>query len=135
MAEDSRDSLLCDALLAEDPERFKKLMHEAVPDVPPLHELEAMAERRSKAMQTEIELYEYRDVRDFVHWILKILREEHGYSRVKAKALLKASGILEPFRARDARMGSYILHRSVDDWVDRILERPHKKIYHYDNCL
>ena len=69
-----------------------------------------------------------RDVREFLGWILRILRER-GCDRSEAKMLVRKSGLIDVFR-NDKKSASFIMHRDVDAWCDDILEAKGRQLVH-----
>ena len=67
------------------------------------------------------------NVREFLGWILRILRE-HGCDRAEAKSLVRKSGLIDVLTG-DPETASYIMHRDVDDWCDRILAKKGKRLF------
>lgn len=68
------------------------------------------------------------DVRGFLGWVLRILRE-NGCGRAEAKNLVRKSGLIEVFQ-KDRKSASFIMHRDVDDWADEILKARGKRLVH-----
>ena len=68
------------------------------------------------------------DVREFLGWILRILRER-GCNRSEAKSLVRESGLVDVLQ-NDRKSASFVMHRDVDDWCDRILEAEGQQLVH-----